>query len=56
MTSLFCFLFGFGEAEDLMLGCLGLLSNLPAFATWFGLVGRRVMLLTLNIPELTDDL
>ena len=56
LTSLFCFLFGFGEAEDLMLGCLGLLSNLPAFATWFGLVGRRVMLLTLYIPELTDDL
>ena len=41
--------------EDLMLGCFGFLSNLPAFATWSGLVGRWAMLLTLNITELTDD-
>ena len=39
LSSLFCFLFGFGEVEDLMLG-FGFLSNLPAFATWSGLVGR----------------
>ena len=39
LTSLFCFLFGFGEVEDLMLD-FGFLSNLPAFATWSGLVGR----------------
>ena len=40
LTSLFCFLFGFGEVEDLMLGCFGFLSNLPVFATWSVLVGR----------------
>ena len=56
LTSLFCFLFGFGEVEDLMLDCFGFLSSsLPAFATWSGLVGRWAMLLTLNIIELTDD-
>ena len=33
------FLFGLGEVEDLMLG-FDFLSNLPAFATWPGLVGR----------------
>ena len=40
LTSLFCFFFGFGEVEDLMLGCFGFVSNLPAFATWSGLGGR----------------
>ena len=39
LTFLFCFLFGFGKVEDLMLD-FGFLSNLPAFATWSGLVGR----------------
>ena len=39
LTSLFYFLFGFDEVEDLMLD-FGFLTNLPAFATWSGLVGR----------------
>ena len=39
LTSLFCFLFGFGEVEDLMLD-FGFFSNLPASSTWSGLVGR----------------
>ena len=34
LTSLFCFLSGFGESEDLMLSCFGFHSNLSAFATW----------------------
>ena len=55
MASLFCILFGFGEVVELMLVCFGFLSNLLAFATWSGLVGRGAMLLTLNITELTDD-
>ena len=38
MISLFSFLFGFGEVEDLMLGCFDFLSNLPVFSTWSGLV------------------
>ena len=54
LTSLFCFLFGFGKVEDLMLGCFGFLSNIPAFAKP-DLVGRWAMLLTLNITELADD-
>ena len=40
LTFLFCFLFGFGEVVDLMLSCFGFLYNLPAFATWSGLVSR----------------
>ena len=31
LTSVFCFLFGYGEVEDMMLN-FGFLSNLPAFA------------------------
>ena len=54
LNSLFCFLFGFGEVKDLMFGCFGFLSNLPAFATWSGFLGRQAMLLTLNITELID--
>ena len=52
LTSLFCFLFGFGEVEDLMLD-FGFLSNLPAFATWSG---KKVdELCYLLLTELRDD-
>ena len=47
LTFLFCFLFGFGEAEDLIFE-LFFLSNLPAFAVWSALVCRWALLLTLN--------
>ena len=40
LTSFFCFLFGFGEIEDLMLSYFGFHSNLSAFATWSSLVSR----------------
>ena len=37
----------FGEVEDLIFD-FGFPSNLAAFATWSGLVGRWAVLLTLN--------